>query len=37
MMGDFNEEALKIVPETCKLLEGIPNLFQAFFSILDPQ
>jgi len=37
MMGDFNKEALKIVPETCKLLEGIPNLFQAFFSILDPK
>ena len=37
MMGDFNDEALKLVPQTCKILNDIPNLFQAFFSILDPQ
>ena len=37
LMGDFTDDAQNIVPETCKLLKQIPNLFQAFFSILDPQ
>jgi len=37
LMGDFNDEALKIVPNTCKFIAEIPNLFQAFFSILDPK
>lgn len=37
LMGDFTEDAQNLVPKTCNLLEKIPNLFQAFFSILDPQ
>jgi len=37
LMGDFTDDARNYVPETCKLLEKIPYLFQAFFSILDPK
>jgi len=37
LMGDFNEDALKTIPNTCKFIAEIPNLFQAFFSILDPK
>lgn len=34
--GDFLEENCKLAPETAKLLKGIPGLYTAFFSILDP-
>jgi len=37
LMGDFTEDAYNFLPNTCDLLSEIPNLFQAFFSILDPQ
>ena len=37
LMGDFTDDARNFVPQTCELLEKIPNLFQAFFSILDPK
>lgn len=35
-MGITPERSRALCPETCALLERIPNLFQAMFSILDP-
>ncbi len=35
-MGVKPEENRKKCPRTCELLDGIPNLYAAFFSILDP-
>lgn len=35
-MGEKPEANRAKCPETCAVLEEIPNLFQAFFSILDP-
>jgi aspartyl/asparaginyl beta-hydroxylase (cupin superfamily) len=35
-MGMLPEKNRKRCPETCALLERVPNLFQAFFSILSP-
>lgn len=36
LMGEIPDSAAELCPETCKLLESIPNLYEAFFSILDP-
>lgn len=36
LLGHKPAENRALCPETCKLLEGIPNMIQAFFSILDP-
>jgi aspartyl/asparaginyl beta-hydroxylase (cupin superfamily) len=36
LLGHKPEETRQLCPETCRLLEGIPNLVQAFFSILAP-
>jgi len=36
LMGVTPELALKLCPQTSKLLESIPNVYQAFFSILEP-
>jgi aspartyl/asparaginyl beta-hydroxylase (cupin superfamily) len=35
-MGERPAANRALCPKTCELLEKIPNLFQAFFSILDP-
>lgn len=35
-LGEKPEKNRRRAPETCKLLEEVPDLFQAFFSILDP-
>jgi aspartyl/asparaginyl beta-hydroxylase (cupin superfamily) len=35
-MGAKPEKNRRLVPETVKLLDRVPNLFQAFFSILEP-
>jgi aspartyl/asparaginyl beta-hydroxylase (cupin superfamily) len=35
-MGERPAANRALCPNTCKLLERIPDLFQAFFSILDP-
>lgn len=34
--GSFLEENCKLAPKTAALLRGIPGLYTAFFSILDP-
>lgn len=34
-MGEKPAENAALCPKTCELLDGIPGLFQAFFSILD--
>ncbi len=36
LLGHKPQENRKFCPETCKLLDNIPNLVQAFFSILEP-
>jgi aspartate beta-hydroxylase/beta-hydroxylase len=36
LMGVTPELAQKLCPETCKLLKKIPNVYEAFFSILEP-
>ena len=36
MMGDFSEVALKQCPETCRVLQNIPGIYQCFFSVLEP-
>jgi aspartate beta-hydroxylase len=36
MMGISNPKAEKECPLTCEVVKSIPNLMQAFFSILDP-
>lgn len=36
LLGYQLQEARTLCPDLCKLLEGIPNLIQAFFSILEP-
>ena len=36
VLGHKVEQNRARCPETCKVLERIPNLVQAFFSILDP-
>ena len=35
-MGEKPEENRRDCPKTCELVDGIPDLFQAFFSILEP-
>lgn len=37
LLGAWPSRARRECPRTCRLLEGIPNLVQAFFSILDPR
>lgn len=37
LMGETPELAAKLCPETCAVLKKIPNLFQAFFSVLEPR
>ncbi|WP_426760092.1 aspartyl/asparaginyl beta-hydroxylase domain-containing protein, partial [Pseudomonas aeruginosa] len=36
LLGYQLKEARLLCPELCNLLEGIPHLIQAFFSILEP-
>lgn len=36
LLGYQLQEARTLCPELCKLLKGVPNLIQAFFSILEP-
>lgn len=36
LLGHKPQENRSLCPETCKLLDGIPNLIQAFFSVLEP-
>ena len=36
LLGHKPQENRALCPETCRVLEGIPNLLQAFFSILEP-
>jgi aspartyl/asparaginyl beta-hydroxylase (cupin superfamily) len=36
MLGYRPEANRALCPETCRILDGIPTLVQAFFSILDP-
>lgn len=36
-MGAKPVENRRRCPQTCELLDGVPNLFQAFFSILEPR
>lgn len=36
LMGEVPETALELCPETCKVLQQIPHIYQAFFSILEP-
>lgn len=35
MMGDFSSSALKNCPQTCALLNEVPDIYQCFFSILE--
>jgi aspartyl/asparaginyl beta-hydroxylase (cupin superfamily) len=35
--GDFIEENCALAPETAKLLRELPDLYMAFFSVLDPK
>tara|TARA_R110000868_G_scaffold235273_6_gene489078 strand:+ start:20114 stop:20887 length:774 start_codon:yes stop_codon:yes gene_type:complete len=37
LSGSFVEENCELCPKTARLLKQIPNIKQAFFSILDPQ
>jgi len=37
LLGYELQEAQNLCPKLCKILKDIPNLTQAFFSILDPQ
>ncbi len=36
MMGEFDEAALRLCPEICKMVKDIPDVFQAMFSVLEP-
>ena len=36
ILGHKPEENRALCPRTCRVLEGVPNLLQAFFSVLDP-
>ena len=36
LMGYKPEKNRALCPETCRLIAGIPNMMQAFFSILEP-
>ena len=36
LLGYQLQEARTLCPTLCKLIEGVPNLIQAFFSILEP-
>ncbi|WP_242134774.1 aspartyl/asparaginyl beta-hydroxylase domain-containing protein [Aestuariivivens marinum] len=35
--NQFSKSGLKYCPKTCSMLQEIPGLFQAFFSVLEPQ
>lgn len=35
--GEFIEENCRLAPETARLLRGVPGLYTAFFSILEPR
>lgn len=37
ILGHKPEENRARCPETCRVLEGVPNLMQAFFSVLEPR
>lgn len=36
LMGEYPELAKELCPNTCEYLKGIPHLFEAFFSVLEP-
>ena len=36
ILGQKPRANREMCPETCHVLDGVPNMFQAFFSILDP-
>ncbi len=36
LMGDVPETALEVCPKTCEMINAVPNVFQAFFSVLEP-
>lgn len=36
LLGHKPQENRKFCPQTCQLLDGIPNMIQAFFSVLEP-
>ncbi len=35
MMGDFSSSALKNCPQTCALINEVPDIYQCFFSVLE--
>lgn len=37
MMGEFDQAAERLCPEICNMIREIPDVFQAMFSVLEPE